>query len=175
MKQTLPTLQKTSIRPVGHHLVVAPITLPEKSKGGIIIKHGGTDWDRLQKASRMLGVVLAVGPQCWRAHAAALADSVGTNDPSLHRSGDILGAWAKVGDTVFYNRHAGKFMFDPVYRIVAAPADKEETVSEFGAFKSTEELQSELIELYVINDDDVIAVLPPMEEWTVDALDVMTY
>ena len=34
---------------------------------------------------------------------------------------------------------------------------------------------SDLKELYVINDDDVIAVLPPLDTWTVDALDVMTY
>jgi hypothetical protein len=59
---------------------------------------------------------------------------------------------------IFYSRHAGKFMFDPIIR--------KETVIDG---------QSDLKELYVINDDDVIAVLPPMAEWTVDALDVMTY
>ncbi len=172
-------IQQTTIRPVGHHLVIAPITLPEKSKGGIIIKHAGTNWDRLQKASRMLGTVLAVGPQCWSAHAAALAEYSDAHEDGSEPFGsqaEMLKPWAKVGDLVFYNRHAGKFMFDPVIRRDAAPVDDtKETVSEFGAFKSTEEIQSELIELYVINDDDVIAVLPPMEEWTVDALDVMTY
>lgn len=145
------TLKHTTLRPVGHHLVIEPITLPEKSKGGIIIQHAGTDWDKLSKASRQLGTVLAIGNQCWKAHAVGLLDLVEARDPALE-------PWCKVGDLIFYSRHAGKFMFDPIMR-KETPIDG----------------QSDLKELYVINDDDVIAVLPPLEEWTVDALDVMTY
>ena len=141
------------MRPVGHHLVVEPISLPEKSKGGIVIQHAGTNWDKLSKASRQLGTVLAVGAQCWKAHASGLAAYVDARDPALE-------AWCKVGDLIFYSRHAGKFMFDPIVR-------KE--------LKDIIDGQSDLKELYVINDDDVIAVLPPMADWTVDALDVMTY
>jgi len=137
------TTNKTTIVPVGHHLVVEPITLPEKTKGGIIVQHKGTDWDKLAKASRMIGTVLAVGPQCWKAHAASVAEFVGGSDPAA------TGPWCVVGDLIFYNRHAGKFMFDPML------PDMKET--------------------YVINDDDVIAVLPPFADWTVDILDVMTY
>ena len=136
---------------MGHHLVVEPITLPEKSKGGIIIQHAGTDWDKLAKASRQLGTILSIGPQCWKAHAAGLASYTDIRDPAL-------GPWAKVGDVIFYSRHAGKFMFDPCVRV-----------------ENPIEGKSDLKELYVINDDDVIAILPPMEDWTVDALDVMTY
>ena len=143
---------KTTIRPVGHHLVVEPITLPEKSKGGIIIKHDGTNWDKLQKASRMLGTILAVGPQCWKAHAASLQGV-----PGAYQKG-LMTDWAKEGDMVFYSRHAGKFMFDPVIR--------KEQPGENG---------SDLKEIYVINDDDVIAVLPPMSEWNVDVLDIMSF
>ena len=144
------TTAKTTLIPVGHHLVVEPITLPEKSKGGIIIQHDGTNWDKLAKASRMLGTVLAVGPQCFKAHAAGLLGL-----PEAAQNAELTQPWCKVGDLIFYSRHAGKFMFEPVLR------------------KPDEEGEKSLRELYVINDDDVIAVLPPMEEWTVDALDVM--
>jgi co-chaperonin GroES (HSP10) len=150
-KNESPPVAKTTLTPVGHHLVIEPISLPEKSTGGIIIQHAGTNWDKLAKASRQLGTVLAIGPQCWKAHASGLAHYVDSRDPALE-------AWCKVGDLIFYSRHAGKFMFDPIVR-------KENPL----------EGQSDLKELYVINDDDVIAVLPPMAEWTVDALDVMTY
>lgn len=167
---------KTTLIPVGHHLVVEPITLPEKSKGGIIISHEGTTWDKLQKASRMLGTILAVGPQCWKAHSASLLDYVEERDPALD-------PWAKVGDLIFYSRHAGKFMFDPIERKVGTTHTDELGVeydgnieSEFGPLRQTQsEYKATLKELYVINDDDVIAVLPPLSTWTVDALDVMTF
>lgn len=146
--------KKTTIVPVGHHLVVEPITLPEKSKGGIIVQHKGSEWDKLAKASRMIGTIVAIGPQCWKAHAASLLDV----SPA---GSDTLEPWAKVGDVIFYNRHAGKFMFDPVLR--------------WDEDNKPPNTDTDMREMYVINDDDVIAVLPPLEEWTVDASDVMTY
>lgn len=56
-----------------------------------------------------------------------------------------LEAWASVGDTVLYARYAGKYVSDPV-------SGKQ---------------------MYVLHDDDIIAVLPPQEEWTVKLEDLM--
>lgn len=123
-------------------MVVEPVKLPEKSKGGIVINVEGTMNERLERAGRMLGVVQAIGPQCWKAHAASLADVVEERDPAL-------GPWCQVGDTVMYARHAGKFMFDP--------------------------MQEDMRELYVVNDDDIIAVLPPQSEWVLDVTDIVTF
>jgi hypothetical protein len=50
-------------------------------------------------------------------------------------------------------------MFDPMY--------KEQEETEFGF------APAKLKEVYVIHDDDVIAVLPPQSEWKVDLLDVV--
>ena len=142
----------TSIRPVGHHLVVEPIELPKTTKGGIIIKHEGTMWDKLESAGRMIGTILAIGPQCWKAHAAAIDGTVLATPESLQ-------PWAEVGDLIMYSRHAGKFMFDPMF--------KEQEHSEFGLGPV------KLKEVYVINDDDVIAVLPPQADWKLDLLDIV--
>jgi co-chaperonin GroES (HSP10) len=99
-------MSKTSIRPCGHHLVVEPIKLPEKSKGGIIVVVEGGEQEKLEKAGRMIGTILAVGPQCWKAHRAALDHILESFDPAA-------APWAEVGDTVLYSRHAGKYVFDP--------------------------------------------------------------
>lgn len=48
-----------------------------------------------------------------------------------------LEPWAVVGDTVMYSRYAGKEIYDP----------------EDGA------------EYYLLNDEDILAVLPPKEGW----------
>ena len=130
-------MSKTSIEPCGHHLVVEPVKLPEKSKGGIILTVSGSNNERLEKAGRMIGTILAVGPQCWKAHAAALDHILPGNHPARK-------AWAAVGDTVLYGRHAGKFVFDPM-----DPEDDKR-------------------ELYLIHDDDVLAKLPPQSEWSLD-------
>ncbi len=127
----------TSIRPVGHHLVVRPVQLPRKSEGGIIINFKGSEAEKLQRAGRMVGQVEAIGPQCWKAHASALVDL-----PDALK-GEALEPWCKVGDWVVYSRHAGKFIKEPTIPL----AEQEDS------------------ELYVINDDDIIAVLPPQSEW----------
>jgi co-chaperonin GroES (HSP10) len=122
--------------------VVEPVKLPEKSKGGIILTIEGSQNERLEKAGRMIGIILAVGPQCWKAHAAALAHFY--DDRASTSEQDPLGPWAKVGDTVLYERHAGKYVFDPM--------DAEDTKRE----------------LYLIHDDSVLARLPDQEDWSLD-------
>ena len=52
----------------------------------------------------------------------------------------VLEPWCEVGEMVVYQRNAGKFVWDPM---------------------SGEEL-------YVIHDEDVIAAIPPEEEWEHD-------
>lgn len=51
--------------------------------------------------------------------------------------GNVLADWAEEGDTVMYSRFSGKEIYDP------------DTGQEF----------------YLINDEDVLAVLPPQDEW----------
>jgi hypothetical protein len=93
----------------------------------------------------MAGVIVELGSQCWSAHAASLLDlPEGLRD---------LEPWCKVGDTVLYSRHAGKFVRDPL-----VPVEDQE-----GA------------ELYVINDDDVIAVLPPQSEWKLNPMELFGF
>jgi len=131
----------TSIKPCGHHLVIKPIELPKESKGGILLNFEGSQYEKLEKASRMIGVILAVGPQCWFAHASALMDYVLETETEKA----ALEPWAATGQTVLYSRHAGKFVFDPM------SGD----------------------ELYVIHDEDVLAILPPQSEWTADLLSIV--
>ena len=146
---------QTSIKPAGHKLVIEPIELPEKTEGGIIIKHEGTMWAKLEAAGRMIGTVLAIGPQAWKAHAAGLVSL----DEAGFGNDELLDDWCEVGDVVLYSRHAGKFIFDPMF--------KEQNQTEFGLSKP------KLKELYVIQDDDVQAVLPPYEDWKVSILDLI--
>lgn len=134
-------MSKTSINPCGHHLVVEPVKLPEKSRGGIILRTDGSMQEKLDRAGRMIGVILATGPQCWKAHVAAL-------DHLLTEFDKARAPWAKVGDTVLYSRHAGKFVFDPM------------------------DVEADKRELYLIHDDDVLAKLPPQSEWSLDYNDI---
>jgi len=120
----------TSIRPCGHNVVVQPVTLKTETDSGIILVTEGSQKEKLEMAGRMLGVLVAVGPQAWWAHSVALEQEY---EP-----------WAHVGDTVFYSRHAGKFMFDPISKK----------------------------EMYVLHDEDILAVLPPQDEWELDVLDL---
>ncbi len=135
---------QTSIKPCGHHLVVKPIELPKKSPGGILLNFEGSHFEKIEKASRMIGVIAALGPQCWAAHAASLADLAEGIENADVKAG-LMNKWANEQDTVLYSRHAGKYVFDPM------SGD----------------------ELYLIHDEDVLAVLPPQSEWTADLLDLV--
>lgn len=100
----------TSIRPAGHHLLVRPVEVERETKSGIILSVEGSMVEKLEKAGRMLGEVVAIGPQAWLAHAAGLADYVHT----YGAGGESLKPWAEVGDMILYSKHAGKFVFDPI-------------------------------------------------------------
>jgi co-chaperonin GroES (HSP10) len=130
----------TSVRPVGHHLVIEPVALPRESEGGIIINLEGTEFEKVEAAGRMIGTVLAVGPQCWKAHEAGIDHILEARDPARE-------PWVSVGDIIIYSRYAGKFVRDPMFE------DKRE--------------------VYVINDDDVVAVLPPQSEWAISLHEIV--
>jgi co-chaperonin GroES (HSP10) len=124
-----------NVKPVGHHLVIQPIEYENETDSGIIIAVAGSHQEKLEMATRMLGQVVAVGAQCWKAHAVAL-----DGYPE-----EVLAPWAAVGDMVMYGRHAGKFIKDPI------------TGTEY----------------YLIQDEDVKAVLPPQDEWTLDQTEII--
>jgi len=87
-------------------LVVKPVEVDNETASGIIVVVKGSQMERLEKAGRMIGEVVAIGPQCWKAHAAALV-GIADND-------SVTADWAIKGEMVLYSKHAGKFVFDPI-------------------------------------------------------------
>lgn len=130
-------MRKTpTIKPCGHHVLVAPLEWEKETEWGFALTpHENSETAKLEKAGRMYGTLVAVGPQAWKAHAAALIKSLPINlvNMFLKSTED----WAAVGDTVMYSRYAGKSVFDPI-------------TGEEG---------------YLIHDEDIVAVLPPKEDW----------
>ena len=72
--------------PTGHHCLVKPEKIEEVTKGGII-KPVSTI--RQEQGNAQKGVLVALGPQCFKAF-------------------DDGAAWAAVGDTVVFARYGGK-------------------------------------------------------------------
>jgi co-chaperonin GroES (HSP10) len=99
----------------GHRVLVKPKELETVSKGGIVIARPG-DLEKREKAASQIGVVTQVGPMAWRAFDGSQAD---------------WKPWAKEGDTVFFVKYAGKFIYD------------EQTGEEF----------------IVLQDEDILAVI----------------
>lgn len=123
----------TVIKPAGHHILVAPLEWDKETEWGFALTpHESSETARLEKAGRMYGTLVAIGPQAWKAHAAGLAKGCFAIP--------VYDDWAKVGDTVMYSRYAGKNIYDPASGQ----------------------------ELYLIHDEDILAVLPPKEEWVYD-------
>lgn len=126
-----------TIKPCGHKVLVAPLEWESETEWGFKLTPTDSSHSaKMERAGRQLGVIAAIGPQAWKAHAAPLKRAgVGESmrDP-------VLSQWAAVGDTVLYARYAGQPLFDPM------------TGQEY----------------YVIHDDDVVAVLPPHDQWVYD-------
>ena len=101
----------TSIRPTGHHLIVSPLKIKEKTESGIIVSLEGSSYEKLNKSNREIGEVLAMGPQAYAAHRAALWDYAVTDETVEAK---LLDNWCQVGDMVFYSRNSGRFVFDPM-------------------------------------------------------------
>jgi co-chaperonin GroES (HSP10) len=126
---------KTSLRPTGHSLIILPQARAKKTQSGIVLPSEalkGSEWDRLDRGGRQKGQVLAIGPQCWAAHAATIN---GKGSPNWHPGeqpvvGSPVGPWCEVGDTVLFAKYSGKTILDPVTGQ----------------------------EVYIIHDEDILAV-----------------
>jgi len=101
----------------------------ETDWGFQVTPHEDSEKAKVEKAGRMIGVLVAKGPQAWKAFAVPLAKNVS--------DAVVLADWAEVGETIMYSRYAGKEIYDP----------------DTGK------------ELYLINDEDVLAILPAKEDW----------
>ena len=79
---TVPTPEKLP-QPVGYRILIRPVPVVEKTKGGIIL----TDKSREdQSYLNSIGQVIAMGPECYS---------------------DRKKSWCKVGDWILYGRYAG--------------------------------------------------------------------
>jgi chaperonin GroES len=74
-------------RPTGFRVLIRPLSIQEKSNGGIIIPESAKT---AQSYLQTMGRVLAVGPLAW-----------GRADYKTE------GGWCKVGDIVLFSRHHG--------------------------------------------------------------------
>jgi len=98
------------LQPAGHRVLLKRDTLETKTEWGFEMVIG-TDQRKLERAAIDTGIIVSVGPNAWK----------GWDDGT---------PWAKVGDEVFFARHAGKVLVD------------EDTEEEF----------------LIINDEDVLAI-----------------
>ena len=74
-------------KPTGWRMVVLPFKMPEKTKGGLYI---GQDTLERQQVASQVGLVLAMGPQCYK-------------DKERYPEGP----WCKEKDWVMFARYAG--------------------------------------------------------------------
>ena len=84
-----------SIKPTGHHVLIAPDEVEETTESGIIVTVNQDSINREQAATTR-GHIIAVGPTAWL-------------DAGLNQG---KGPWAKVGDYVYYTRHVSKTITD---------------------------------------------------------------
>jgi co-chaperonin GroES (HSP10) len=90
-------------RPCGHRLVIHRDPVEETYGEMGLIVHAKKDSAKLEAANCQTGVILALGPDCWKAF--RKIDEKGT---------EVEGQpWAKVGDYVLYSKYAGRNINDP--------------------------------------------------------------
>jgi len=98
----------------GYRVLVKPKEVEKVSKSGIIVLVEGTNETKLEEAGQQFGTVVGIGDTCW--------------------AGEAFSApWCRIGDTILFSRHAGRFVYDPT--------DPEETA------------------YMIMNDTDVLAVV----------------
>jgi len=78
------------IIPTGFHVLIKPDPVETKTAGGIILAVN----EKLEKHQTDTGEIVAIGKCAWSDKADGKA-------------------WAKVGQRVYYAKHAGKFLKDP--------------------------------------------------------------
>ena len=81
---------------VGHKLLIKPNLIEDKIKEGALegFTYQGDEHKR-EKAGTETGTILSIGPMAWRAY---------------DGDQDDWKPWAKVGDEVYFARHAGRFI-----------------------------------------------------------------
>lgn len=77
------------IIPVGDRLLIKPDPVETKTASGIVIATN----EKIERHQTEKGVILSIGEFAWK--------GIGNGEP-----------WAKVGDYIYYTRHAGKFVKD---------------------------------------------------------------
>ena len=81
---------------VGHKLLIKPNLIEDEIKSGALAGfqyHG--DEHKREKAGTETGTIIGIGPMAWRAYDGEQKD---------------WRPWAKVGDEVYFARHAGRFI-----------------------------------------------------------------
>lgn len=87
--------------PLGRKILVKQQELEKVSKGGIILEYEN---EKLEKAGITVGEIVAQGPYCWKTY--STVDREG-----IVRDGEPQ---TQVGDQVYFAKHAGAFITDPV-------------------------------------------------------------
>ena len=88
------------LKPFGHRVIVIPDEVEETTESGIYIV---SDLEAEQQA-QCKGVVLAVGPTAFKDLGCKVIHSKYGDVTVVEHAGD---PWCKVGDKVYYQRHAG--------------------------------------------------------------------
>jgi co-chaperonin GroES (HSP10) len=83
-------MKKLGIQVKGNRVIIQQTKIEETTESGIVLKLDNVE---AEQAGVIKGVVLALGEACWD----------GWPEP-----------WAKVGDTVYYAKFAGKQVPDPI-------------------------------------------------------------
>lgn len=83
------------IKPLGHRILIKVETVEKTTDSGIFMM--SNDTLRLEQAACSIGTLVDYGDQAWRAF------SVDFTGPP----------WCKIGDRVYFSRHAGARIDDP--------------------------------------------------------------
>jgi co-chaperonin GroES (HSP10) len=83
-------MKKLYITPKGNRIIVEQVKLEEVTESGIIIKRAN---EMAEQANINKGTILAISPDSWD---------------------DWSEPFAKVGDVIYFSKHAGKKIIDPV-------------------------------------------------------------
>lgn len=84
------------IEPVGHSVIVEVEQVETETDWGFQVITA-TDQRKLEQAGQVIGTVVAIGSQAWKAFSPDF-----TGEP-----------WVNVGDKVFFSRYAGKNIQEP--------------------------------------------------------------
>ena len=86
----------------GHRVLIKEDPVEKVSKGGIVVVTNDNN-EKLERAALQHGVIVAIGPDCWKAYRTLDSDGIERNGRP----------WVRVGDYVLFARHAGRFVADP--------------------------------------------------------------